>query len=202
MSSHSRRLIALRYWLLGRGWHEVLEAMEFAAGYHTGTRKDGLTSEFAHQIAIASYLRTLERSLLFPSETLATAFLHDVREDYDVADSEIRSRFGPRVADAVDAMTKTFRGTDRDPDTVFAAIASDPVASIAKLADRIHNLGSLHGVFSSARASGYVAETRERFFPMLKAARRSFPAQEPAYENAKLVLENQCHLLAALHPAA
>lgn len=198
VSWHEKQRIALRYWLLGAGYRLAADAMAFAEQRHVGVRKDGTTPEFAHQIAVAHYVRTLTGSLLWPQETIVVALLHDVREDYGVPDAVLRARFGPVVADAVDAMTKEFDGVRRAPEAVFQAIAADPVASVAKAADRINNQNSMLGVFSPAKVAEYVAETEEFFLPMLKAARKRFPTQEPAYENAKLVLESQLRMLRAL----
>jgi len=198
MADYSKQRIALRYWLSGRGYHRAGQALNLAEAYHRGTRKDGVTPELAHQVQIAHYLRTLEASLLHPQDTLTVALLHDVREDYDLADGEIRDQFGDRVADGVDAMTKTFRGQRRDDVALFERIGEHPCASIAKLGDRIHNQSTMHGVFTPAKMRAYMAETEELFLPMLRRARRNFPAQEPAYENAKLLLTGQLQMLDAI----
>lgn len=190
-----KQRIALRYWLQGRSMYMALDAMEFAAGYHKGVRKDGVTPEFSHQIAIASHVRTLEPHLLYPQETIAAAFLHDVREDYDVSDAKVRALFGPVVADAVDALTKVFAGRKRDLAVVAAAIAANPVASIVKAADRVHNQRTMVGVFSPEKIGAYCTETREFILPTVKKARRAFPSQEGAYENLSLVLHTQLELL-------
>jgi hypothetical protein len=79
-----------------------------------------------------------------------------------------RERFGDRVADAVNAMTKTFRGTVRDPRVVFDQIASDLIASVAKGSDRIHNQHTAFGVFTADKIRDYVTETEEYFLPMLR----------------------------------
>lgn len=198
MADYSKQKLALRYWLLGRGFTDASKALDFAEAYHRGTRKDGRTPEFSHQISIVSHLRTLLPHLLFPEETLTAAFLHDVREDYDVADAEIRDPFGDRVADAVDAVTKTFRGVRRDDAELFKRIAGDPLASVLKPADRTHNQNSMVGVFTGAKMAAYATETTELFLPMIKVARRTFPEQEPAYENLKLMLVSQLSFIAAL----
>lgn len=192
--------ISMRYWLLGRGYNLALKAMEFGAEHHTGFRKDGVTPEFNHQISIAHYLRTLP-GLLFPEETLATAFLHDVSEDYHVDRETLAAKFGPRVADAVWRMTKEFRGVRRAEAEVFTAIAQCPIASIAKAADRIHNFQSMVGVFKLEKQKVYIEEGEEHFLPMIKKARRLFPEQEPAYENAKHMLRSQMDLIRAIHAA-
>jgi (p)ppGpp synthase/HD superfamily hydrolase len=197
MTAHGKSHIALRYWLLGRDWHFAADALEYAATYHTGTRKDGVTPEYAHQIAIAQYLRTFHQMLLYPEETLAAALLHDVREDYDVADEEIRGRFGELVADAVDAMTKTFRGNKHDTAVVFQKIAHNPIASVVKGADRIHNQHTCHGVFTPTKVRAYTQETYDWIMPMLHNARTMWTQQEPIYENLKFVLTSQMQLLRA-----
>lgn len=194
---YQRQRIALRYWLMGAGYFRAVEAMEFAESYHTGLRKGG-QPEFSHQVAIASWVRTLASGLLHPEDTIAVAFLHDTREDFGVSDEEIRGRWGDAVADAVDAMTKEFRGERRDEKSVFDAISGDPRASVAKAGDRIHNLSTLLGAFTAPKIQAYLEETEAYFFAMLKAARRRFPTQEPAYENAKLMMRSQVDLLGAV----
>lgn len=202
MTPFKKREISLRYWLLGRGYFKAIEAMEFAASYHTGTRKDGVTPEFDHQISIAHYVRTFIDGLDYPEETLCVVFLHDVREDFDVTDDVIRGRWGDRVADAVEAMTKTFRGTKKDPQMVFDAIAADPIASVAKGADRVHNHQTMVGVFTIEKQKDYIAETELFFLAMLKRARRLFARQEPVYENIKHMLTSQIALIKAIHAAS
>jgi len=193
--------ISMRYWLLGRGFHLALRAMEFGAEHHTGTRKDGVTPEFDHQIHIAHYLRTLA-DLSHPQETIAVAFLHDVAEDYGVDRETLTAKFGERVADAVWRMTKEFRGIRRSEEEVFEGIAQCPIASIAKAADRIHNFQSMVGVFKVEKQKEYIAEGERFFLPMIKKARRLFPEQEAGYENAKHMLRSQIALIRAVHSAA
>ena len=194
--NNTKARIAMRYWLLGAEFYKASEAMDLGEATHLGVRKDGITPEFAHQIAIASHVRTLGPWLRFPQETITTAFLHDIREDYNVADAVIRTQFGDVVADAVWALTKEFDGVRRDDADVFDGIGRCPIASITKLADRIHNISTMQGVFSVQKVQAYVEETKTFFVPMLKVARRRFPDQEGAYENLKLMLTSQLALIA------
>lgn len=195
----AKRQISLRYWLLGKGYLKALKAMEFAAAYHKGTRKDGVTPEFDHQISIAHFVRSLLTTLLFPEETLCVIFLHDVCEDYHVSREEIERLFGTMVADAVWRMTKTWRGQKKDEARLFEEMAECPIASVAKGADRIHNLQSMVGVFTPEKQKTYMGEVRELFLPMLKRARRLFPEQDSAYENIKHMLNSQLELFEAIH---
>ena len=202
---YAKKLLTLRSHLTGARYFNALAALEFAQRYHVGTRKDGVTPEFQHQVEIALYVLTLP-DLQYREEAIATIFLHDVREDYGVADGEIQAifnndQFAGRVARAVDCMTKEFRGVKRDEAEVFQAIANDPIASIAKGADRVHNLNSMLGVFTVKKQKEYVDEVVAFFLPMLKTARRLFPHQVNAYENIKFVLETQLAMIRATWPA-
>ncbi len=202
MNKFQKRKLVLRQQLIGAGYFDALVAMEFAERYHTGTRKDGHTPEFDHQISIALYALTLP-NLIHRQAVIATIMLHDVREDYEITDGEIVALF-PRdavfarlVADAVDRMTKVVRGEKRDEKALFDSMAADAIASIAKGCERVHNLQSMVGVFTVARQRQYIAEVNEFFLPMLKKARRNFPHQVTAYENIKFVLTSQIELIEA-----
>jgi (p)ppGpp synthase/HD superfamily hydrolase len=197
VTGHLKRSTYLRGFLLGRSYYRAAEAMDFAANLHTGMRKDGTTPAFAHQVYIVSYLSTLLPHLRHPEETLAVGFLHDVVEDCRVPVTEIESRFGPLIAEATDAMSKEIEGVKRSAESVAQMQAKNPIASIVKCADRINNQQTLPGVFTEAKILQYLDETRMHILPMLKQARRRYPDQELAYENAKTVLYSQIEMLEA-----
>lgn len=201
MSDFVKREIALRYFLQGRNYFRALEAMEFAKGFHKGVRKDGVTPEFDHQVSIALYVSTLEPWLEYPEDTYITILLHDVREDYNVSNDEIENRYGKRVSTAVHHLTKVFRGVKKDPEWYFGFIADDPIASIAKGGDRVHNFGSMVGVFNIPKQKEYIIEGETHFLPMLKTARRKFVRQVGAYENIKMMLNSQIFLIKEIHKA-
>lgn len=203
MDIFKKKALTLRQYLAGAGYFNALIAMEFASKHHTGKRKDGVTPEFDHQVSIALFALTLP-NLMFREEVITTIFLHDVREDYHITDAEIRAlfsdqAFATRVARAVENMTKEWRGEKKDEVALFAAMAEDPIASIAKGCDRIHNFQSMIRVFKLAKQKAYIQEAIDLFFPMLKTARRQFPHQALAYENIKHMLLSQIELLMAMH---
>ena len=191
----NKKIITLRYWLLGRDYHVALAALEFAAKFHTGLRKNGHTPEFDHQVTIALYIRTLVDLLNFPEETLAAVFLHDVCEDHDVGFDEIETQFNRHIRDAVICLTKIHRGVKVPSEIYFSKIAKDQIASIVKGADRMHNMQTMSNVFSDDKQLSYIQETFDFILPMLKEARRAFTKQEPVYENIKLVLLTQIELI-------
>lgn len=200
-----KKLLVLRQQLIGARYYNALAALDFAIAYHTGTRKDGITPEFQHQIEISLYALTLP-DVKYREEVIATIMLHDVREDYHVSDLEViklfdDAQFAARVSKAVENMTKEYRGVKKDEPTLFAAMAEDEIASIAKGCDRIHNLGSMVGVFSIEKQKKYLVEVDELFIPMLKTARNKFSFQYNAYMNILHMMRSQCDLIRAIHGA-
>lgn len=187
---YGKTRIAIRYWLLGKGYTLAAKAMDFAERHHQGTRKDG-QPEFSHQVSQANYLRSILPFLALPEETMCVIFLHDVMEDYGVSYAELLAEFGKVVADGVKTMSKVINGVKIDDDTYYKGITSCPIASIAKGVDRLHNLMTMVGGFKPAKQQSYLAHTLDKVVPMLKDARRKFTIQEPAYENIKYVMTNQ-----------
>lgn len=198
---YNKLFISMRYWLLGREYYRSLEALEFASTFHTGVRKDGITKEYAHQLAAGHYLKTIVTKLELPEETLAAVFLHDLSEDYNVPIEEIETRFGSAIAEPVWLLTKVFRGERKSDEAYYRDIASSKVASVVKGADRIHNVQTMVGVFTLEKQQAYIRETKDFVLPALKEARRRFPKQEPVYENMKHVLTSQLELIEAVHRA-
>lgn len=207
MTKFEKKLLTLRQQLIGARYYGALAALDFAMGYHTGTRKDGITPEFQHQVEIALYALTL-MDIKFREQVITTIMLHDVREDYQITDNEIRTvlkecepSFIDQVATAVENMTKEWRGKRKNEIDLFNAMAEDPIASIAKGCDRIHNLQSMVGVFNVSKQKEYIDEVETLFVPMLKKARKRFAYQHCAYMNILHVMRSQCELIQAIHNA-
>ena len=192
---------ALRYWLLGREWHVALKAMEMGLDHHTGLRKNG-NPEFSHQMFQAQYARTLP-SIMYPEETLAVIFLHDIVEDHDVAISTIHADFGEMIGNGVDLMTDVdAQGNERPPEVYYPAMVTSPLTSLAKGIDRMHNFQSMRDTFDLAKQDRYIEEARTHILPMMKLARKKYTQQEPAYQNVKHVLLTQIELILAMHAAS
>ena len=188
---------AIRYWLLGKGWHTAHKALEMGMVHHTGVRKNG-NPEFSHQIFQAQFARTLP-DLMYPEETLAVIFLHDIIEDCGVLASTIYRDFGESIGVGVELMSDIYTdGTDKPLDVYYSSMSGSAIASIAKGIDRMHNLQSMMSVFSDPKKSRYIEETREHLLPMLKAARKRYPQQEAAYQNVKHILLTQMELISLM----
>lgn len=101
-----------------------------------------------HPLWVAIILADLEMD----KETIASGILHDVVEDTEISEDEIRKEFGSEVALLVDGVTKLGRlsySSDKldvqaeNLRKMFLAMAKDIRVIIIKLADRLHNMRTL-----------------------------------------------------------
>lgn len=189
---YAKEIANMRGWLDAKPFHMALDALEFGRELHCGLRKDNVTPEFAHQIFIANYLRTLLPGIRHQEETLAAVFLHDVCEDFDVGFEEIESKFGPVVGRAVRLLTKKHRGVVVPYETYFRELATCPVASLVKGTDRAHNVFTMAGAnWTIEKQEAYLDEVERWFLPMLKEARRRFRPEAQAFFNVRTLLKVQ-----------
>jgi len=202
---HKKQLAVMRGWLEGKQFFVALEALEIVRNLELGLRKDGCTPKFHHQLSVARLVSTLTPHLIYPEDTIAAAFLHDILEDHGDSWSHqaLTAKFGQRIADAVWKLTKKHNGVTKTYEAYFNEMTTCPIASIVKLADRAHNLQTMQGAFDTAKQEKYIKEVSDLFFPMIKQARRNFPKQYGAYENLKILLRCQTRLIEqGLHAAA
>ena len=200
---HRKQLSVMRGFLEGRQYYVAAEALELVRGTESGTRKDGSTPKLHHQLSVARLISTLLPHLLYPEETLAAAFLHDLLEDHgpEWTRDKLEQRFNARVADAVWTLSKKTHGLVKTPESYYGGLAGCPVGSIVKVADRARNMQTMQGVFSPEKQLAYVKEVDQWYFPMIRTARRAYPRQYGAYENLKILIRCQRslidHILAA-----
>lgn len=179
-------------WLEGKGFHTALKALRYARALHDGTRKDGFTPEFAHQLFQVLYIKSFVNELLYPEETIAVMLLHDTPEDTTKTFKEIYDLFGPIIGEGAELMTKKKDGIVIPYNVYFSRMSLNPITTIAKPLDRLHNLKSMPGAnWSIPKMRHYGDEGDEFFLPLLKAGRQNFPEQINVYYNLKTAIEMQ-----------
>lgn len=181
----------LKGYASGKGFDRLLVAIEEGRRMHSGFRKDGVTPEFQHQLEIAHYLITVSGSIDNLEDTLIVAILHDSDEDEAIKFNNPRliGIIGPECTDSIYTLNKHRVGSLAE---YHKALALDPCASLAKGADRINNMGSMHTAnYTLEKQMSQAEEVRDLFLPMLKEARKNFPRQMSAYYNIETVLKIQ-----------
>ena len=140
-----------------------------AEAHATQTRENG-DPYITHPLAVAEILAGYR----LDSATIATALLHDVAEDTAVGLPEIERRFGSEIARLVDGVTKLTRIELQSERTKQAenlrklvlAMSQDIRVLIVKLADRLHNMRTLHFVPQADRRRKTARETLDIFTPL------------------------------------
>ena len=140
----------------------------FAA--HRLQRRDNGEPYITHPIAVAEILAGYRLDV----GSIATALLHDVIEDTKLALPDLAHRFGAGIAGLVDGVTKLTRlelQSDRTKQAenfrkLVLAMSRDIRVLLVKLADRLHNMRTLHFVPQPERRQRIAGETMEIYAPL------------------------------------
>ncbi|HEY0292262.1 MAG TPA: bifunctional (p)ppGpp synthetase/guanosine-3',5'-bis(diphosphate) 3'-pyrophosphohydrolase [Hansschlegelia sp.] len=139
---------------------------------------------FSHPLEVAAILTDLR----LDDATIVAALLHDTIEDTDTTRGEIDALFGEQIGSLVEGLTKLKRldlvtkeaAQAENLRRLLLAIAADVRVLLVKLADRLHNLRTLHFVPASKRAR-IAQETLDIYAPL--AARMGMQALREELED-------------------
>src|SRR5512141_3444939 len=128
----------------------------------TQTRASG-DPYFSHPIEVAGILTDLK----LDDETIVTAILHDTIEDTVATPEQIEKLFGANVARLVDGVTKLSKieaqtESERAAENLrnfLLAMSDDIRALLVKLADRLHNMRTLHHIPNEEKRRRIARET-------------------------------------------
>ncbi|MGD0107657.1 MAG: bifunctional (p)ppGpp synthetase/guanosine-3',5'-bis(diphosphate) 3'-pyrophosphohydrolase [Rhodopila sp.] len=145
-------------------------AYDLAEKAHSTQRRENGDPYFSHPVAVADILAGYRLDVA----SIATALLHDVVEDTTYKLSEIESRFGKEIAGLVDGVTKLTRlelQSDRTKQAenfrkLVLAMSRDIRVLLVKLADRLHNMRTLHFVRDPEKRKRVARETMEIYAPL------------------------------------
>ncbi len=154
----------------------ICKACELAQQAHYGQYRASGEPYFQHSLSVANILADLKLDY----ETIAAAVLHDVLEDTPVTYQDLVDEFGENVARLVDGVTKMgqiqeYRGQSKRSKKeraqaeslrkMFLAMVDDIRVVLIKLADRTHNMRTLHHLREDKRKR-IARETMEIFAPL------------------------------------
>ncbi|MCL6250551.1 bifunctional (p)ppGpp synthetase/guanosine-3',5'-bis(diphosphate) 3'-pyrophosphohydrolase [Altererythrobacter sp. KTW20L] len=125
---------------------------------------------FSHPVEVAGLMTDLK----LDQETIITALLHDTVEDTLATIEDIEALFGPDVARLVDGVTKLSK-IEQMPENERAAenlrkfllaMSEDLRVLLVKLADRLHNMRTLHFIKDPEKRRRIARETMEIYAPL------------------------------------
>ncbi len=125
---------------------------------------------FSHPVEVAGLMTDLKMD----EDTIITALLHDTVEDTLTSIEDVEARFGPEVARLVDGVTKLSKIEAQTEDERAAenlrkfllAISDDIRVLLVKLADRLHNMRTLHFIKSPEKRRRIAKETMDIYAPL------------------------------------
>jgi GTP pyrophosphokinase len=145
-------------------------AYVFAVHAHGNQKRASGDPYFSHPIEVAGMLADYR----LDTNTVITALLHDTVEDTSVTSEDICKEFGEEVMQLVDGVTKLTR-IELQSETsdqaenfrkLVLAISDDIRVLLVKLADRLHNMRTLHFISKRQKRRRIALETMEIYAPL------------------------------------
>ncbi len=149
---------------------KVDAAYVLATQAHGAQTRDNGEPYITHPLAVADILAGYR----LDTASIVTALLHDVIEDTGVTRAQLDKIFGATIGGLVDGVTKLTRlelQSDRTKQAenfrkLVLAMSKDIRVLLVKLADRLHNMRTLHYVQKPERRQRIARETMEIYAPL------------------------------------
>jgi len=172
----------------------LARAYQFSAASHQGQQRASGEPYLSHPLAVANLLVDFKMDVT----TVTAGLLHDVLEDTTATKADLEREFGKEIAELVDGVTKIGKlafssREERQAENfrkMLVAMARDLRVLMIKLADRLHNMRTLH-YLTADRARKIGQETLDIYAPL---------AHRLGMANVKAELEDLA--LRSLHPDA
>ena len=154
------------------------EAFRTAMKQHERSWRKGGAPYITHPLEVAHFCADMKMD----NEVIAAALLHDVVEDENITLSEIFDKFGPKVAQLVEAVTDLDASLEeyeamgkRDLDVLSDVklvehISHTPQSLYVKVADRVHNLSDIK-CMPYEKSVAKVQHTKDILIPLLRTIR-------------------------------
>jgi len=148
----------------------INRAYVFSVARHGTQKRASGDPYFSHPIEVAGILT----ELLLDDRTIVTALLHDTIEDTLTTTQEIEKLFGGDVARLVDGVTKLSKIEAQSENQRAAenlrkfllAMSDDIRVLLVKLADRLHNMRTLHYIKKEDKRRRIARETMDIYAPL------------------------------------
>lgn len=147
----------------------IQKAYKYAVEHHGDQRRKSGEPYIIHPINVAYILADIG----LDESTICAALLHDVVEDTDATENDIKREFGEEISDMVAGVTKlgkiAFATVEEqqaeDYRKMFLAMGKDIRVILIKLSDRLHNMRTLRHL-KRDRQIAISKETMELYAPL------------------------------------
>ena len=148
----------------------INRAYVFAMKAHGSQKRASGDPYFSHPLEVAGILTHYK----LDTDTIITALLHDTIEDTEISLEDVEASFGKSVARLVDGVTKLTRIEFQSDQAKQAenfrkfvlAMSADIRVLLVKLADRVHNMRTLHYIKRPEKRQRIARETMDIYAPL------------------------------------
>jgi len=175
----------------GSQLQESMKAFNVMKKYHAGTFRNGGLDYDTHPVRVTHQLLA---SGIREDSIIAAALLHDVIEDCDISETQLRNDYG-FSNDTMVILSKVTKKKGYVEEAYYANISNNAGAILVKIADRLHNLSTMHGVFTNEKMIKYVEETYTYILPLCRTLKYEFPE----YANASYLIKNQIETICEIY---
>src|SRR5271163_4338558 len=137
---------------------------------HGSQQRESGDPYFSHPVEVAGLLARMK----LDTASVVTGLLHDTIEDTEATLDDIERLFGPEITRLVDGVTKLSRielesDQGKRPENfrkLVVAMSEDIRVLLVKLADRLHNMQTLHFIKSDDKRRRIARETMDIYAPL------------------------------------
>ncbi len=148
----------------------INRAYIYAMQAHGSQKRASGDPYFSHPVEVAYYLTSLK----LDTASIITALLHDTVEDTDATLEQITELFGQEISTLVDGVTKLNRLEIKSESSkqaenfrkLVVAMSEDLRVLLVKLADRLHNMRTLHFIKKPEKRKRVARETLDIYAPL------------------------------------
>src|SRR5579864_7303664 len=148
----------------------INRAYVFSVQSHGSQKRASGDPYFSHTVEVAGILAKMK----LDAASIITGLLHDTVEDTLATLDDLEKVFGPEITRLVDGVTKLSRIELQSDQTKQAenfrklvlAMSEDIRVLLVKLADRLHNMQTLHFIKSDDKRKRIARETMEIYAPL------------------------------------
>lgn len=148
----------------------ILKACDFCEKMHEGQTRSSGEPYYTHPVEVSMILADMRMD----QKTIVTALLHDTLEDTEAEFDDLKKEFGEEVAVLVEGVSKltkiesqTVEGKQAENfRKLVLAMSEDIRVLLVKLADRLHNMRTLHHISRDDKRRRIARETLEIYAPL------------------------------------
>lgn len=148
----------------------IEKAVTYTKSKHEGQTRASGEPYYTHPLEVAMILADMRMD----QATLVTAILHDTLEDTDASENDLKSEFGEEVTSLINGVSKLNRIESQTVEgkqaenfrKLVLAMSEDIRVLLVKLADRLHNMRTLHHFNKEHKRRRIARETLEIYAPL------------------------------------